>query len=62
MGKAADKMLKDEPKRASERIGGLAGEIPTKDLNLANKAWKDHMIDTGEELPFEEYVRKHYKK
>lgn len=61
-GKAARELTKDEPKRAREVIGGLAGELSTADTVKARLAYNDYAINSEQEpLPFAEWVRKFYK-
>lgn len=61
-GKAAKELTKDDPKRARDVIGGLAGELSTADMLKARVAYNEYASNTEQEpLPFAEWVRKNYK-
>lgn len=61
-GKAAKELTKDEPKRARDVIGGLAGELSTADMHKARLAYNQYRADAPDEpLLFADWVRKFYK-
>lgn len=61
-GRAAKELTKDEPKRAREVIGGLAGELSTDDMIKARLAYNEYRADApSDPLPFAEWVRKNYR-